>query len=273
MHHGALPLPTRRTTGDRHTRRFAWDRRAIRLVPPALTLLLLAAVGVAYLVSPQVRAGLQAVAGVLLRGDVAAVRDYLLAFGPWGPVISTALMVLTALIPPLPAFLIAFANGLAYGTLWGGVLSVAAMTLQTSLAFGLARALGRGPMEALLGQAQVATADRWFARWGALAVLLARLIPFVSLDLVSYGSGLTRVRFWQYLLATLVGIIPSTVLYAYLGERAARYAVVLLALNALVLLGGIVATLIRRRNRGAGAGNRGLMAATAPGSGWWPPAS
>ena len=226
-----------------------WDRRAIRFVPPALTLLLLAAVGAAYLLSAEVRAGLQAVTGVLLRGEVAAVRDYILSFGPWGPVLSTALMVLTALIPPLPAFLIAFANGLAYGTFWGGLLSVAAMTLQAAVAFGLARALGRGPLEALLGRAPLAATDRWFARWGALAVLLARLIPFVSLDLVSYGAGLTRMRFRQYLLATLVGIIPSGVLYAYLGERAARYAVVLLALNGLVLLGGILVALIRRHAR------------------------
>ncbi len=246
MHQGTLPLATRPRGGGGPR---AWDARAIRLAPPALALVLLAAGGAAALVSVEVRAGLQGLAGVLLQGDVAAVRDYLLALGPWGPVLSTGLMILTALIPPLPAFLIAFANGLAYGTAWGGALSVLGMTLQAAVAFGLGRALGRGRLEALLGRAQLAALDRWFARWGALAVLLARLTPFMSLDLVSYGAGLTPVRFWPYLLATLVGIVPSTVAYAYLGDKAARYAAVLLALNGLVLLGGLVVALLRRRVR------------------------
>ncbi len=234
--------------GGAPARRPARDHRALRLVPPALALLLLAAVGAAYLVSAEVRTGLHEVVGLLLRGEVTVVRDYIVSFGLWGPVISTALIVLTAVIPPLPTFLVAFANGLAYGTLWGGVLSVLATTLGASVAFGLARALGRGAIEALVGQTQLASADRWFARWGALAVLVARLIPLMSLDLISYGAGLTRMRFWQFLLATLVGVVPSTVLYAYLGERAARYALALLALNGLVLLAAIVAALIRRRH-------------------------
>ena len=53
----------------------------------------------------------------------------------------------------------------------------------------------------------------------------------------------------QYLPARLVGIIPSRVRYGYLAERAARYALVLRALNGLVLLGGIVVGLLRRHTR------------------------
>ncbi len=58
-------------------------------------------------------------AALLGRGDVSGLRDYILSFGLWAPVISALLMVLQALVAPLPAFVLTFANGLAFGTFWG----------------------------------------------------------------------------------------------------------------------------------------------------------
>ena len=94
---------------------------------------------------------------------MAAVRDYILSFGAWAPVVSGLLMILQALAAPLPAFLITFANGLAFGVLWGGLLSLVSASA-AAVAFGISRALGRGPVEALVGKAGLESADRWFER-------------------------------------------------------------------------------------------------------------
>src|SRR3712207_9588096 len=56
--------------------------------------------------------------GLLGRGDIAGLRDYILSFGLWAPVASCFLMVLQALVAPVPSFLITFANGLAFGVFW-----------------------------------------------------------------------------------------------------------------------------------------------------------
>jgi len=50
-------------------------------------------------------------------------------------------------------------------------------------------------------------------------VLLARLLPFVPFDAISYGAGLTSTGFWPFLVATGLGQVPATLLYSYLGER------------------------------------------------------
>ena len=226
------------------------DPRAVRWVRFALTLAVLAALGLAYGLSPGFRSEVDLAMVILARGDVAALRDYILSFGAWAPVVSALLMILQSLAAPLPAFVVAFANGLAFGTLWGGTLSLASATLAAALAFSLSRLLGRGPVEALVGSSSFGPADRWFARWGAYAVLVFRLVPIVAFDAISYAAGLTRMRFSSFILATAVGVTPASFAYAYLGGRAPQYAWVLLAAFGLVAAGALVAAVIRRRRRG-----------------------
>lgn len=208
------------------------------------------AFGVAYFLSAGFRSEVDGAAGTLYRGDVAGLRDYILSFGLWAPVVSASLMVFQALAAPLPAFVLAFANGLAFGAFWGGVLSLGSATLAAAISFWLARVLGRGPVEALAGKAGLESADRWFERWGAYAILVARLVPVLSFDIISFAAGLTRVRFGEFLAATAVGAAPATFVYSYLGERAPQYVWVLLVAFGIVVAGGVVAAVVRRRRRG-----------------------
>lgn len=227
----------------------------VRWLRPALTLFLLALLGLLYLLSGAFREEVDRAAGVLASGDISAVRDYILSFGAWAPVISTLLMILQALLAFLPSFLIAFANGLAFGFFWGTILSVASAALAAGICFGIARALGRTPVEAVVGKDNLGSADRWFARYGAYAILVARLIPVLSFDAVSYAAGLTRMSFWKFLAATTAGMLPATVAYTYLGERAPQYIDVLLV-AAGVVLGVMVVVAGVRRHRGRKKVNR-----------------
>jgi uncharacterized membrane protein YdjX (TVP38/TMEM64 family) len=51
-------------------------------------------------------------------------------------------------------------------------------------------------------------------------VLLARLLPFVSFDVISYAAGLTPLTFARFLVATGIGQLPATLLYSWLGQGA-----------------------------------------------------
>ena len=71
----------------------------------------------------------------------------------------------------------------------------------------------------MVGKSALARADQFFARWGAWAVLIARLIPILSFDVISYAAGLTRIRLLPFLGATIIGRAPATFVYTYLGYR------------------------------------------------------
>ena len=175
-------------------------------------LLLLAVAGVALL--PPVRGAVF----LLAAGDVGRIRRWILGFGVWAPVASAALMLLQAVVAPLPASPVTYANGLLFGVWWGSLLSWASALIAAALCFGLSRWFGRPLAERLVTRAAVEWSDAFFARWGLWAVLVGRLLPVVSFDVVSYGAGLTPMRFGGFLLATALGMIPGTLLYAWLGH-------------------------------------------------------
>ncbi len=125
------------------------------------------------------------------------------------------------------------------------MLSLASASLAAAVSFSIARFLGRGPAEAIVGRAHLGAADRWFLRWGAYAVLFARLVPVVS-----YAAGLTSMRFWRFMIATIIGMAPATFIYSFFGERAPQYVQVLLAVFGIVIAIVLVAALLRRRRQG-----------------------
>ncbi len=225
---------------------FLTRARTAKWLRPALTVLLLAAFGLSYLFVGAVREETNQAVRVLASGDAGALRDYILSYGAWAPVVSAGLMVLQALLAFLPSFILAFANGLAFGVFWGGMLSLSSAALAAAISFGIAHALGRAPVEAMIGKRSLGSADKWFVRYGAYAVFIARLIPIVSFDAISYAAGLTRMSFFKFLLATVVGMTPATFVYSYLGEQAPQYMDVLLVVFGLVIATGLAAALIRR---------------------------
>jgi uncharacterized membrane protein YdjX (TVP38/TMEM64 family) len=223
------------------------DARTVRLV--RLVALLAAAVlfGLIYLFSSGFRSEVHRALGILGRGDIAGLRDYILSFGFLAPVASCFLMVLQALVAPVPSFLITFANGLAFGVFWGWMLSLFGHVLAAAVCFGISRSLGRVPVEVLVGKTGLQSADRWFARWGMYAVFFARLVPGIGFDVISYAAGLTRMRFRNFLFATALGIFPQTLLYSFLGRQAPEYVALFLMTSGLVVAGVVVVAVQRRR--------------------------
>ncbi|WP_347862903.1 VTT domain-containing protein [Salimicrobium sp. PL1-032A] len=56
---------------------------------------------------------------------------------------------------------------------------------------------------------------------GFLYIFVLRLIPIVSFDLLSYAGGIAKVRFKSFLIATVLGMIPGTFAYSFLGSSIA----------------------------------------------------
>lgn len=210
----------------------------------------------AWLLSTDLRDAVGRAIAILTTADIdaaiVALIDYLRSFGFWAPVVSAALMVLQSVAAPIPAFLLTFANGMLFGWFWGAALSWSSAMAGAALCFGLARVLGRPAVERLAGgSAVLSTTDRFFERFGTHSILVARLLPFVSFDVVSYAAGLTPMRFSRFLIATGIGQLPATLLYSWLGQsvsgglRAVFWAFSIAA--ALAVLSVAIVPLLRRR--------------------------
>jgi uncharacterized membrane protein YdjX (TVP38/TMEM64 family) len=200
-----------------------------------------------YALAPGIRAEVHAAAGMAARADIAPLRDYLLGFGWWAPVISTLLQILTSIIAPLPSFVLAFVNAMLFGWWWGAVLTWTTALLAAAICFGMARALGRPAVERFVPGGALERMDGFFARNGAAAVLVARLIPFINPDVLSYGAGLTAMRWRLFMASIAVGSLPSTALYTYLGSRGVTSVGWLLVPLVVLGLATLAGAVLRRR--------------------------
>ncbi|MGQ9721248.1 MAG: VTT domain-containing protein [Candidatus Jordarchaeum sp.] len=73
-----------------------------------------------------------------------------------------------------------------------------------------------------LGDA-VLIADRWFTKYGFWAILVLRLIPFMITSAITYGAGLTNIKFKSYIVPTVLGGLPRAFLLCYLGAQLLMY--------------------------------------------------
>ena len=131
--------------------------------------------------------------------------------------ISFLLMILQSVAAPLPAFIITFANAALFGWVNGAILSWTSAMVGAALCFYIARFLGRDTVERLTSKLALKNIDEFLGKYGKHTVLIARLLPFISFDLVSYGAGLTSMRFIPFFVATGIGQLPATIVYSYVG--------------------------------------------------------
>lgn len=202
------------------------------------SVLSLIAIGL-YIFIPAVSQSIHHSLSILSKGEVQALRTYLLSFGPWAPLISGLLMLLQAIIAPLPAFVITIANGMLFGCWWGGLLSWISAMAAALMCFYIATNLGRPIVERLVSRKGLLLAEQFFEKYGVHAIIFARLIPIVPFDPISYGAGLTRMPIRNFVLSTGLGMLPGTIAYSWLGENLEHtYTWILGATGLLILVFG-----------------------------------
>jgi len=149
-------------------------------------------------------------------------RDGMLALlegirsSPWAPVAyAVAYAAATALA--LPGSILTIVGGAVFGFAWGVVLVTIAANIGANAAFGLARWLGRDGIERLIGS-RLGGLDRATAAHGFWGLLVLRLVPLVPFNALNFGSGLTAMRWRDYALATVIGIVPGTLVYVFFAD-------------------------------------------------------
>jgi uncharacterized membrane protein YdjX (TVP38/TMEM64 family) len=116
------------------------------------------------------------------------------------------------------ATIMTLAGGFLFGSLWGPLYVNIGATTGATLAFLAARYLFHQWVERKFGD-RLGPIQDGFAKNAFSYLLTLRLIPFFPFFLVNLLSGLTRVKVSTYVVATAVGIIPGSVVYAFAGRQ------------------------------------------------------
>ncbi|MDA0839153.1 MAG: TVP38/TMEM64 family protein [Planctomycetota bacterium] len=179
-----------------------------------------------YFLIPAFREDLNAGIGILVSGNPAdipgALKVWAAGFGIWAPMTTSILMVVQALAAPIPAVFITAANSLLFGPFVGGLLSISSATVAAFICFALARTFGEPLVGRLIPPKMRTKTDAFVDGHGGTAILVARLIPIVPFDPISYVAGLSKMRAGTFFWATLIGQIPAGMTYSYLAQELGR---------------------------------------------------
>ena len=143
--------------------------------------------------------------------------------GSWA---ALAYIGLFALLPAFffPVAVLALAGGLLFGLWWGSLYTFLGAILNCTLMFLLARYAGREKVEQLMERK---LSPLWRNRLqslnssgGFLLLVILRLIPAVPYNLINYAFGLTAMSYRTYILASAIGIVPGTLAFINIGDKA-----------------------------------------------------
>jgi uncharacterized membrane protein YdjX (TVP38/TMEM64 family) len=150
-------------------------------------------------------------------GEIPRFAAWVGAQGAWAPLAFVGGYAVSTLVL-VPGALPTMAAGVVFGLGAGTLYAFVGEVLGGVVAFWLARTVARPRIEARLAQSlRFAALDRAVAREGRRIVFMMRMSPAIPFNVLNYALGLSTIRFFDYLVAS-VAMLPGALLYVYYGK-------------------------------------------------------
>jgi len=207
--------------------------------PLIITVLIIAGLVASYFIFPGFQQELQKAWDVLTSGDEKRISVWVSQFGFWGPLFIVLAMVAQMFLLVINVVALMLVAIIAYGHFWGSVIAIVAVAVASTVGYWIGRSVGDAGVSKLIGRKTERKVTGFVDEYGIWAVVIARISPFLSNDAVSIVAGLARMGYFKFMAATLAGIVPLTVLLAWLGQNNQRLKTGLIWVSVVSLAGFI----------------------------------
>ncbi|NHJ24711.1 MAG: TVP38/TMEM64 family protein [Candidatus Lokiarchaeota archaeon] len=140
---------------------------------------------------------------------------YLLGF--LGILLFIVIMAIQGLIVPIPSEIVLLATGMIWGLVGGGFMGIIGSMAAAMLCFYVSKKGGRQLAKKFVGEKAIEMADNFIHKYGIWAIIIARFLPFIAFDPISYASGLVDMDVKKYSIGSFIGSIPRAFFYSWLG--------------------------------------------------------
>ena len=176
-----------------------------------------------------------------LSGDVQRMAEVLQSYGPWAMVISFVLDVLINALGFLPSIFFSTANGLLFGVVPGIIISWLAETVGVVLSFMSMRYILRDTAHKVIEKSEfLLKVDDFSGKNGLIVMLFARAIPYFPSGIITALGAISQISLRDYIIANLVGKLPSTALEVIVGHDAVLLQDNLGRLTVVILIASVI---------------------------------
>jgi uncharacterized membrane protein YdjX (TVP38/TMEM64 family) len=146
-----------------------------------------------------------------------ALEAWLEGLGPAGIVLFAAIYIVVTLTL-LPAWILSVVAGAVFGIFGGFLLSWSASLVGAAGAFLISRYAARERVKRYFARhAMLQAVDKALRKGGWKVVALLRLSPVIPFTVQNYFFGVTTVKLWHFMAGSAIGIVPGTLIEAWLG--------------------------------------------------------
>lgn len=146
------------------------------------------------------------------------LRRYILSYGEFSSLIFIVIYSLKPVLLVIPTNLLSILAGNIFGPQKAFLMSMIGCFGSGTVAFFLARFLGRSFVDKFL-KGKAMNLDSNIEKHGFKIMLLMRLAVVFPYDPLSYAAGLTRMKYRDFILGTLIGVFPEMITYSLMGKN------------------------------------------------------
>ena len=97
---------------------------------------------------------------------------------------------------------------LMFGPWLGFLYSLLGALLSAATTYAIGHFMGYGTVRRLAGK-KISRLNRRLARRGVVAMVLVRLLPVAPFSIVNLVAGASRIRFWDFMIGSAIGLLPG----------------------------------------------------------------
>lgn len=133
--------------------------------------------------------------------------------------LTTLILTMFSLFPVIPYPLVGGVVGAAFGGLIGALMIWMGSTAASIIMFLFIRYGYKDLADRILNRYKVLEkVTILFEKNAFFVIFLTRIIPFIPSIVINVYSGISRVPFWMYTIASALGKIPSMLMFAFVGN-------------------------------------------------------
>jgi uncharacterized membrane protein YdjX (TVP38/TMEM64 family) len=145
------------------------------------------------------------------------IRDFINGYGVRAPIVY---IIMFSVVPLtlFPDSILAISGGLIFGLVKGYLYTTIGALIGGTISFYISKFLGRSFIQNI-SKGKIQKMEEAIEERGFALVVLLRLIPLFPFDIISYGAGLTKIRYIDFILATFIGTIPGILVFTNIGAQ------------------------------------------------------
>jgi uncharacterized membrane protein YdjX (TVP38/TMEM64 family) len=148
-------------------------------------------------------------------------QEYIKSFGALAPVVIILVITLEVIIAPLPGFIPAISSGFIFGPVEGTIYALVGNIIGSTLAFLLARRLGKIIVLRLVSEAKLDKYEEAVRRRKNILFAMY-FFPIFPVDILSFAFGMSDIKYKKFITIVSIGFVSHMLILNYFGDYLAK---------------------------------------------------